>query len=248
MKVLIIEDERLIAESLEQYILESRPDVSISGPFGKRDDILTFLQNEEPDLIFSDIQLEDCISIDVLLESKVKIPTIFCTAFDEYALRAFDVNGIHYVMKPYSKSDIEKALSKYSELVSESVDDKWAALEQLLHQRNAPANRIIVHQGERIIPVDTEEIALIALQNEIVYAFTFDGQKYTLNDPLNEFQKQLETSHYRVNRQSIIHKNNVDYVTHHFNRKLKIHPKIGSSEELIVSKTNATSFLNWLKL
>jgi len=248
MKVLIIEDERLIAESLEQYILESRPDVSISGPFGKREDILKFLQDEEPDLIFSDIQLEDCISIDVLLESNVKIPTIFCTAFDEYALRAFDVNGIHYVMKPYSKSDIEKALNKFTDLVSEPVDDKWSALEQILRQKKTGSNRIIVHQGDRIIPVNTEDIALLSLENEIVYAFTFNGQKYILNDPLNEFQKQLETSHYRVNRQTIIHKNNVDYVTHHFNRKLKIHPKVGSTEELIVSKTNATSFLNWLKL
>lgn len=247
MKILIIEDERLIAESLEHYILESKPDATIFGPFGRREEILDFLDREKPDLIFSDIQLEDCISIDVLLESKVKIPTIFCTAFNEYALRAFDVNGIHYVMKPYSKIDIEQALDKYAQLVSDSSEDKWAALEQLLQQQKTTSNRIIVHHREKIVPINTEDIALITLQNEIVYAFTFDGQKYVLNDPLNEFQKQLESSHYRVNRQSIIHKNNVDYVTHHFNRKLKVHPKIGDAEQLIVSKNNATDFLNWLK-
>lgn len=249
MNIAIIEDEVHIANRLEEILLELIPQVSIHKRIGSIQEGLDFFATNPPlDLIFSDIELLDGQSFEIFRLRPQSTPIIFCTAFDEYALKAFEVNGIDYILKPFSKERISETLDKYQRLVGStplSKPDSMDALLQLLNRKKS--GRILAQKGEKTIPITYADIAIVQLENGMVYLHHFDGQRYHVNQKLEALENTLGAEFYRLNRQVLIQRNAVAHTTPCFARKLKVSPTIDFDGELLVSKAGVSAFLNWLQ-
>ena len=253
MKVIIIEDEHLMAEELEMLVKEYDEEIEIPAILTTVEEAITYLENHPmPDLFFSDIQLPDGISFEIFKEIENTTPVIFCTAYDEYALDAFKANGIDYILKPFDSETIAKTLEKFENLTQindASQSDLMQMMSSLMRSQNEISTKenILVHKGDKIIPLPTQDIAAIHLDAGITYAYTFDNTKYALEQSMDKLEHSLSDSFYRANRQFIIHKKAIVHVSKYFNRKLMLKTKISLPEQIVVSKANATSFLKWLE-
>lgn len=250
MNVVIIEDEELIADSLEDYILGYDGSMNVIKRLTNIEDSIEFFKhNKTADIIFSDIELTDGLSFEIFSKLNLKAPVIFCTAYNQYALEAFKANAIDYLLKPFRQSDIYKALEKYKTLIN--IDGSYnKRLQEIISQIQSEKkgkSSILVHKGDKIIPIDLNTIALFSLENKILYAFAFDGQKFVLNSNLNKIEIEIEDFFFRVNRQFLINRKNVKSVSYFFGRKLLIEPVTQYDGKIVVSKANGSRFLKWLE-
>ena len=251
MNILIIEDEKHTAKDLSRTILEVAPDAYVVDIISSVEEGKEYLrQHANIDLIFSDIQLGDGLSFEIFESLQTEIPVIFCTAHDEYALKAFKTFGIDYILKPFSKEAVAGALNKYSRLSlnkNENSQDYGKILEQQKQYfKTVSGPSIILHQGEKIIPLDGEKIALFCIDHENVYAWTFEQKKILTHYKLDMLEKKFFPRFFRANRQFLINRKAVKEVSQHFHRKLQIHLTIPFLETILVGKEKVTSFLEWL--
>ncbi len=248
MRILIIEDEKLTANDLVFSIQEVRPNFTVIKTLTSVKSAIAFLKTKPIfDLIFSDIQLTDGLSFEIFKTVKTDAPIIFCTAYDEYALNAFNVNGIAYLLKPFTTETIEKAIGKFESLTQQK-DNKLTKLLQYMEQSNQPkvSPTILVYQGEKIIPVNFENIAIFSLENGIVKLSTFDHQIFIATETLEELDKMQHPDFFRANRQFLVSRNAIKNAAKYFNRRLVLHLLIPFNEKIIISKEKATLFLGWL--
>jgi len=248
MRILIIEDEKLTANDLAYSIQEVRPSFTIIKMLTSVKSAITFLKTKPAvDLIFSDIQLTDGLSFEIFKAIEMDVPIIFCTAYDEYALNAFDVNGIAYLLKPFTIDAIKTAIEKFENLTQQK-DNKLSKLldymEQSSQQKVSPS--ILVYQGEKIIPVPFKDIALIYLKNGIVKLHTYDNQVFVASETLEELYKINNSDFFRANRQYLVHQKAIKNAAKYFNRRLVLHLHIPFEEKIIISKEKAPAFLDWL--
>jgi two-component system response regulator LytT len=250
MNIVIIEDERLTAEDLADMILQLAPDANLTASLSSvQEAVQYFSDSPQPDLIFSDIQLGDGLSFDIFNQIEIKIPIIFCTAFDEYAISAFKTNGIDYILKPFKEQEIQQALAKYKMLRSTSAsDNSLNSLLQLIQQKNpGRAASVLVHHREKIIPVKMEEIAVFYIKHELTHLHTFDKKTYTISKTLDELQQLTGPDFFRANRQFIINRKSVESAEQYFGRKVSIGLNIPFESIITVSKEKISSFLEWLE-
>jgi two-component system response regulator LytT len=250
MKIVVIEDEQLIAEDLMDVLRQVNSDIDIVAHLSSVQEGIDFFSvNQEIDLIFSDIQLGDGLSFEIFKKLKLTTPVIFCTAYDEYALEAFKVNGIDYILKPYSKVSISEALERYKSLRAKFVSgiQNFSDSMEAMSNGNSSGSTLLVHHREKIIPLKLSEIALAYIRNEMVYLKTFEGVNYLINKSLDELDNTLGDEFYRANRQFILNRNAVKDVTTFLTRKYSVNLTIPFSEQIMVSKEKMTSFLKWLR-
>ena len=239
MRIVIIEDEKLTAEDLRDSILEVAPESVIEAILlSVRDAEEYFSNNKVPELLFCDIQLGDGSIFDLLSKVHIEAPIIFCTAYDEHTLQAFKLNGIEYILKPFSTEDVRLAMNKYERL---KLNFK--------NQYAFGAQNLLVHFRDTIVPVNCADIGMIYISNQIIYVQTFGNKKYTLNKTLEELEQILDHHFFRVNRMAIVNRKLVQNVNKQLNRKLlvNIHPDFKTDVKLMVSKTKSPLFLKWLK-
>lgn len=251
MKIVVIEDEQLIAEDLMDVLKHVNPDCEIAAHLSSvQEGIDFFADKQQIDLIFSDIQLGDGLSFEIFRQYRLNIPVIFCTAYDEYALEAFKVNGIDYILKPYSEKNIKGALDHYSNLKASFTAgiQNFSKSMDTLSGISASSSTILVHHKEKIIPLRTSEIALAFIRNELVYLRTFDGMNYMIGKSLDELDQLLGVQFYRANRQFIVNRAAVKDVTTFLTRKYSVNLTIPFSDQIMVSKEKMTSFLKWLRI
>ncbi len=249
MKVVIIEDEELTAEDLAESIQRADPTVQIEAILKSvKEGTAYFKQQALPDLIFSDIQLGDGLSFEIFKSFSRIIPVIFCTAYDEYALVAFKANGIDYIIKPYTQTNISEALHKYSELKKDATQQNpYEKILQLFEQKkNATSASILIHYKDKILPMRINDIALFYIENEITYLITFDQKKYVVNQALGEIEKIAGSDFYRASRQYLVNRRAIKDASHHFSRKLTINLILPFHETLTVGKLKVSEFLEWL--
>ena len=251
MNIVIIEDEPLMAQALEKAILAVRPDFHIQQILGSIQASLDYLhQANMPDLFFSDIHLSDGLSFEIFKQLSSSSPIIFCTAFDEYALEAFRVNGIDYILKPFEVEDIKAAIDKYASLQKKTNLNKETLqefIQSYTSHQTKPATTLLVYQGEKIIPIAPESITLFSLENNACYVYTNDGQRFVVKKTLDELSEKLGDSFFRINRQCMINRQAVRSVSPYFGRKLIIQPAVVYEGKMIVSKAKASQFLHWLE-
>ncbi len=251
MNIVIIEDEALLAEALRDEILSIDPNIRVLKLLPSiKESLEYFEKNGFPDLIFSDIELSDGLSFEIFKRLSNIPPIIFCTAYNHYATEAFRVHSIDYILKPFEREDIENALGKYEEKKQEQISpsiDIHALLKEMQGEKEDKERNILVQKGTNIIPISTKEIALAEIKNGTVYIHTFGKKRYPINHNIEKTYQILGTGFYRVNRQFIINRKAVNQVAQYFARKLLIKPSIDFSEQIIVSKANATDFLRWLE-
>ena len=249
MRILIIEDEKLTANDLAFSIEEVRPNFTVIKILTSVKSAITFLKTQPAiDLIFSDIQLTDGLSFEIFKAIEIDAPIIFCTAYDEYALNAFDVNGIAYLLKPFTTDAIKIAIEKFENLTQQK-DNKLTKLLQYLEQSNKPkvSPTILVYQGEKIIPVPFNDIALVYLKNGIVKLRIFDNKMFIVSETLEELNNKINNSDFfRANRQYLVHQKAIKNAAKYFNRRLVLHLHIPFEEKIIISKEKASAFLDWL--
>jgi len=252
MNVLIIEDEHFSAADLKQMLLALRPNFKILSILDSVEDSIAWLaENNEPDLIFSDIQLGDGLCFEIFKDYALSCPIIFTTAYNEYMLQAFETNGISYLLKPVEMKSLEAALFKVEKLLG--IKDKTSfdigRLNDILNLKNTSyRSSILIQYKAKKIPIAVSSIAYFMVQNTITYLVTNDGISYTLYQRLDEIEKSLDPQwFYRANRQFLISFKAIDSVEEYFARKTLVHLKVATPEAVIVSKPKSSSFLNWLE-
>ena len=251
MNVVLIEDEKLVSEDLSDILHSLDGSITISQTVSSvKEAVNYFKNNDSPQLIFSDIQLGDGYSFEIFKELQTSTPVIYCTAFNQHALQAFENNGIAYVLKPYSKNTIKQALDKYQSL------KKTFSLHQQINYDNllaaitgqpAKPQTLLVNYKNKIIPVKISDIAFFTIEHKATALVTLQNEKYSINHSLDELEEICGTSFFRANRQFLVSKTSVKEVLHYSLRKLFVNLTVETPEEVVINKVKATCFLNWLK-
>lgn len=252
MRIFLLEDERLVAESLMKLVKQLEPDAVIEGPVVSVKDAKALLSESTPDLIISDIQLADGISLDVFTERNVQCPIIFTTAFNEYAIRAFKVNSIDYLLKPIEKSELKAAFDKYHRLKGgEGKDIYMQQLNELLTNYNTGKKykeRFTAHLGRNTVLMHTDDIACFA-KEEVIYLVYKEGKKFITDfRSLDEIEELLDPAiFFRANRQYIISMPYIDSMRGDETGKIIVKLKLQPSPEVIISKEKAAQFRKWVE-
>jgi two-component system, LytTR family, response regulator LytT len=251
MKIVIIEDEKLTAKDLAKTIKAIDSDIEIMALLHSVEEAIDYFRAKpELDLIFSDIELGDGLSFEIFEKVNNQTPIIFCTAFNEYALQAFKTVGIDYLLKPFSKITVEKALEKYHSLKVKLApqEDAMPNLMNLLKNQLFPAKMpsVIMQQGDKIIPLEGDKIALFYIEDDYVFAHTFDQKRHLLSQKLDVLEKTFYPTFFRANRQFLINRKAVKDASHSFNRKIEVNLLFPFKEQIIVGKLKVTPFLEWL--
>jgi two-component system, LytTR family, response regulator LytT len=251
IKIIIIEDEKYTAQDLSETLQGINNEVKIVNILRTVQQAKEYFElNPTYDLIFSDIQLPDGLSFDIFKDIKISAPVIFCTAYDKYALNAFETNAIDYILKPFNKETISKALDKY-EILKSRFSESGAKMEMILKSLGQNWEKtqtsIIIHQGDKIFPVEIKKIALFFLNEGYVFAVMFDSKKHLVTHTLEELEKKCDSSFFRVNRQYLVNRKAIRDVSRYFNRKLLINLSIDFNEQILIGKLKTSSFIKWLE-
>lgn len=251
MRVIIIEDEILMAKDLSQTLTQINPEIEIISILSSVEEALVFFKTDpKAELIFSDIELEDGLSFEIFKQLKIDIPVVFCTAYDEYALEAFDANGVEYILKPFNNASLKKSLDKFDRLrvsVSDGLLRQYKATAEALatYKQNKSAT-LMVRFRDKLIPIPFDQIALMHIENDITYVYTIRKQSFVVNHTLEELEKKAGSGFFRVNRQFLVSRNVVEETSHSMHRKLNIIFNIPFHREVLVSKEKVTKFILWL--
>jgi two-component system LytT family response regulator len=252
MHVLIIEDEAPAARRLEQLIRQYDSTVSVSGVLESVGAAVRWLSSHPaPDLIFMDIQLADGISFDIFRQTEVKTPVIFTTAYDEYALQAFKVNSIDYLLKPIEQETLNESMRKYYQLKEQFIQPEPALLRDLMQSlqggQKAYKSRFLVKLGDRLVFIFTQQVAYFMAEDKLVFIVTSDNKKYNTDYSLDELENLLSPNDFfRINRQYITHIQSIKNIHHYFNGKLKLNLHPEPAQEVLISRERAVLFKKWL--
>ena len=252
MKVLIIEDEALGVERLTKHLQSIDPEIELVGATGSISASVEWLRkNEQPDLILMDIELSDGQSFDIFQQVEVSSTVIFTTSYDEYALKAFKVNSIDYLLKPVKKEDLEASLEKFYRLKEKfslpvAVDMK-SLVRELREQQTRTRSRFLVKQGQKLISIETSEIAYFFADGRLCYFKTWNRMKYVVDYTMDELEGMLdEQQFFRANRGFILSIRTVRQIYPYFNGKLKLELEPDPQQEVLVSRDKANSFKEWM--
>jgi two-component system response regulator LytT len=249
MRILIIEDEKHTAQRLVQLIMEIKKDAQIVAVLNSvESSLLWFRNNEEPDLIFQDIQLGDGLCFEIYNIINIHSPIVFTTAYSEYALQSFDLNSISYIVKPYDRADLEKVFDKYDSVKSHfNLPETQLLQEILLQKKTSYKRRFLIKIGEQFHVLNARDIAFIVFEHGLSFAFSFQNQKFPLDLSMNELAKQLDPNiFFRINRQSIVNSSSIKKISNWFNARLKLETEPKAVVEFVVSREKVKDFKEWL--
>lgn len=248
MKALIIEDEVVAAKALQKLLKEVNPSIEVVNILESVEDCVEWLEaNPMPDLIFMDIHLADGSSFTVFEQVDITCPVIFTTAYDEYALKAFEVNSIDYLLKPISKEALKRALNKYFSLSEKRVSTEQ--LEKLLAQigeKKRYRSCFLLPERDKLVPLPVSSIIYIYIDAKTVKIVTTGGKNYYMNHTLDDLMSELDPQmFFRANRQFIVSRDSIKDVSVWFGNKLAINLNVEVPEKIIVSKAKVGEFKTW---
>lgn len=248
MKALIIEDEKVAAQALQRLIGEVSADTEILGVLESIEESVEWLENNPmPDLMFMDIHLADGSSFAIFERVNVTCPVIFTTAYDEFALKAFEVNSIDYLLKPISKEDLERAMNKFRTLAGIRFGaDKIELLLEQLGEKKRHRSYFLLPERDKLVPLSTKDIAYAYIDSKSVKIVTHEHKNYYLTHTLDDLMAQLDpTLFFRANRQFIVSRDAIKDVSIWFGNKLAINLNVEVPEKIIVSKAKVAEFKCW---
>lgn len=253
MRVVIIEDEPVSARRLKNLLQEIDNTLVILDCIDSVDSSVNwFKTHEAPDLAFVDIQLSDGLAFDIFKQIKVNCPIVFTTAYNEYAIKAFEVSSIDYVLKPFDREALAKSIEKYRSLkthfsASEKISIIENAVKTLQYQQSPYKSRFLIKSGVHLITIFTNDIAYFQSDRKLTFLITQMGKRYVMDESLDEIEQLLNPhDFFRINRRFIASVRSISNVETYFSGKLKLHLKPSAEEEVIVSRDKATIFKNWL--
>lgn len=243
MKVVIIEDEKLAAKKLERLLSAIGPDLAILTVLGSVEDAVNWIvENDQPDLFFMDIQLEDGICFEIFEAVEVSAPIIFTTAFDSYAIRAFKQNSIDYLLKPIDQDELKAAIEKFKnyyrpikpELLLDSFKPEFK-------------ERFLVKIGSKYKSIQTSSIALFYVEERCNFIRTNEGKTYAMDHSLEAIEKMVDRNKFfRINRTTIVNYSGIVDVVVYSNSRLKLNYRDWKNQELLVSRDRISEFKKWM--
>ena len=248
MNALVIEDEILAARHLVSVLNEIGNIEVIDILDSIKSSVYWFENHPLPDLVFMDIHIADGSAFKIFDHVNVTCPIIFTTAYDEYAIKAFKVNSIDYLLKPITKESVEKAIVKLKTLSATNniKSDIQQLIDSLKQEKSYKTHFLVSVKGDKMIPLLASDIAYIYIDSGIVTAKAFDGKSWNLDFTLDELAGKLNPNDFfRANRQFIISKNSIQEVDFWFNNRLSINLKVAIPEKIIISRTRVTEFREW---
>lgn len=253
MNIVIIEDEVQIAWDLQNSIQQLQPGSKVVATLDSVEAGLEwFSNNPQPDLIFSDIQLGDGLAFEIFQQVKLTCPVIFCTAYDEYALRAFENNGVDYLLKPIRQESLKKSLDKFNLFKNPKTNNNSLLLQNLMDEitKNFKSYKstFLVSFRDKMIPVNSNEILFFKITDDAVELCTKSNDRYRLSWSLDHIETMVDPKmFYRANRQYLIAHHAIKEVENYFDRKLLIKIDPLNPEPIIVSKAKSADLLKWLE-
>jgi len=256
MNVLIVEDEALAVEKLRSTLHAVEPTAAVIGITASIKSTVEWLKTHpEPDLILMDIELSDGQSFEIFRQVPVKSPVIFTTSYDEYAIKAFKVNSIDYLLKPVEEEDLKAAMQKYRDvhqphstrLATFDVSNLVKELQAQLRKKDY-RDRFLVKLGQRYVTVDVLDIAYFFVDGRLYHFVTWEGKKYSIDYTMDELEKMLEPKiFFRANRGFLINLKSVAQIHTYFNGKLKLKLKPDVvKDDVVISKERAGDFKKWM--
>ena len=253
-KVLIIEDETAAAVNLQAILCKVLPQHEVITILESVEEAVEFFEDESqpsPDLVFLDIHLADGESFRIFDKVEITSPIIFTTAYDEYALRAFKVNSIDYILNPIKEDDLKRAIEKLSLLSGAERSEYSSRVKEMAEvqreERGESQHVFLVHYKDKIIPLSIEDVAYFYTSNEKVTATTYSGEKYQVDRTLELLQGSLPVNNFfRANRQFIVSREAVKDIVVWFGSRLALNLKVETPEKIIISKARAPEFKQWL--
>lgn len=252
MKIVVIEDEQLVAKNLIRLIKQIEPAAEVINSLDSVASAVKWIkQNEQPDLFFMDIQLADGVSFDIFEKVKIEKPVIFTTAYNEYAIRAFKVNSVDYLLKPIDKDQLQVAVEKFKKYFGQAniSGESLQSFVSDYKQENLPKykERFLAHYKGGIVPL-VESKAAYFLKDNIIYLVTIDNEKlitdYSTIDEIEEVMNPAKF--YRANRQTIINIDQIDTYKKHDTGKIEVHLHCDKNLRIDVSREKANEFVSWI--
>ena len=247
MKALIIEDEIMASQALCKLIGKVSPEtevVEVLQTVAESED--WFRSNPMPDLVFMDIHLADGSSFAIFEKVNITCPIIFTTAYDEYALKAFEVNSIDYLLKPINKKDLERAMNKFNAFKGETNGDYKALVKRIEELKPKWRNYFLLPERDKLVPLAAKDIAYVCIDDKMVKIVSFDHKYYYTNQTLDELLEQLEPSaFFRANRQYIVSRASIKDVSIWFGNKLALNLHVEAPDKIIISKARVSEFKQW---
>jgi len=253
MRAVIIEDENFASQALQALIREIDTSIEIIATLQTIEESVQWFKFSNsliPDLVFMDIHLADGPSFAIFDEVKITCPIIFTTAYDEYALKAFEVNSIDYLLKPISRENLERALVKYKNLITnpdshvELINTLVASLKK---GERSYKSYFLVPERDKLIPLATVDIAYIYIDVKVVRAVTFSNKTYYLDQTLDELASLLNPDDFfRANRQYIISRKAVNDLSIWFGGKMIVNLTLSVPERITISKLRAKDIKQWM--
>lgn len=249
MNILIIEDESFAADKLQAMLHEIDPTIQVLAQLGSIKESAKWLMQHAADLIFLDIQLSDGLSFSIFEQVSVNTPVIFTTAYDQYAIKAFELNSISYLLKPIRKSDLAEALKKFSSLKSAFSIDFDEIIARLQSREPEFKKRFLIQIGDKIKKVEVPDIAYIFVLEKGVYLRTFQGSTFPVEYTLEKLETLLTPEiFFRINRKYMVNINAISTMVAYSRSRVKIEltPKADDPFETIVSIDRSAEFKKWL--
>lgn len=250
MKALIIEDEILAAKHL-RYVLDEVGGFTVIGVLESISETVEwFKTNHPPELLFLDIHLADGSAFEIFNHANIDCPIIFTTAYDEYALKAFKVNSVDYLLKPIDAEAVKNALKKLNGLsASNNIRSDIQNLIDFFRKTSSYKTHFLIPlKGDKLFPLQTSQIACFYIEASLVKVRTFDEKSYTFEYTLDEVATMLHpTDFFRANRQYIISRSSIKDIDFWFNSRLSVNLKVSVPEKILISKARVPEFKNWFE-
>ncbi len=251
MKVILLEDEEPASKRLKKLLLEIDPSIIVLETIVSVASAIKWChENPPPDLVFSDIQLADGTSFEIFKNIEVQCPVIFTTAYDQYAIAAFKVNSIDYLLKPIKKEELQNAIDKFKKISSPgtTLPDINKLLETLGKQQEPDyRKRFIVRYGEHIKTINTEDIAFFYTEDKVNFLTTTEGRRFAIDYNLDNLESMLDPKKFfRINRQYIIAIHSIKEMFAYSKSRVLVKLNPEAKHETIVSTERSADFKLWL--
>lgn len=248
MHILIIEDEPRAASQLQNMLKACNFDYQLLGIIDTVEDAaIWFQEHNAPDLVFMDIQLADGLSFEIFQKASVEAPIIFTTAFDQYAIQAFKVNSIDYLLKPIQKDDLNLALDKFVKSKTSATVDP-AVLKQLLGSMQTTHKRegLLVKEGSGFVQIKTSDLLYCYSEDSITFGVT-SNKRFIVEETMDELFNSLNQDlFFRINRGQIVSKTSIQKIEPYFNHRVKLSITNPRNQEFIVSRPKTSDFKEWM--
>lgn len=249
MKIWILEDEELAGKKLQALVRQLQPDAEIANPIDSVSNAIARFREDHPDLLLADIHLSDGLSFELFQQIEVKCPVIFTTAYDEYALKAFEITSVDYLLKPISKDNLQRAFGKLERFrnSSSSSSEILSALEKFKSGNRAYQERFLVPEGQHFKMIPASDVAHFMGDGKFTFLIDKKGIEYLVESNLSQLEERLNPDYFfRLNRAIITHIDSVERVHPYGQSRLLVDLNPASKKEASVSSDRSRAFKEWL--